>query len=117
MSFESTKEWFLGLGTNYGVNPFIFGAIYVGAIPFFLASMAWLIKNIKDRKSVILPVISTGFFFISAYLYLIIAGRNVPWWVYVFVIALIAFSGWSTYNKIKSQAKGKPVEPETSAGA
>ena len=35
MSWEAIQNWFLGLGAEYGVNPFIFGAIYVGAIPFF----------------------------------------------------------------------------------
>ena len=44
---EIVKEWFLGLGENYGVNPIIFGAIYVGAIPFFSISLAWLVKNIR----------------------------------------------------------------------
>ena len=33
---EAFSDWFLSLGANYGVNPWIFGAIYVGAIPFFL---------------------------------------------------------------------------------
>lgn len=32
---EMAKDWFLGLGEQYGVNPLIFGSIYVGAIPFF----------------------------------------------------------------------------------
>jgi len=27
------------------VNPFVFGAIYVGAIPFFTLSIEWLVSN------------------------------------------------------------------------
>jgi len=33
--WEIFKEWFLSLGGKYHVNPYIFGGIYVGAIPFF----------------------------------------------------------------------------------
>ncbi len=103
--WEIFKEWFLGLGAKYQVNPFIFGAIYLGAIPFFFASMYWLIKNIKQKKSVIVPVLSTGFFFVSAYLYLIVVGKNIPVWVYVFIGVMIVYGIYSTLVKIKANLK------------
>ncbi len=99
------KEWFLSLGEKYNVNPFIFGGIYLGAVPFFFISMAWIIKNLRGKKSVILPVMLTGFFFISAYLYLIIAGKNIPVWVYIFIAIMIGYGVYSTVHKIKSKAK------------
>ncbi len=105
MSWQSIKDWLLSLGENYGVNPIIFAVIYVGAIPFFYLSIAWLIRNIRKKKSIALPAISSGFFFISAYLYLIISGHNVPWWVYVFVVALIAFGIFSTLKKIREKTR------------
>jgi len=37
--FETFKDWFLSLGGKYNVNPYIFGGIYVGAIPFFYLSL------------------------------------------------------------------------------
>ena len=77
-----SARWFYSLGENYGVNPLIFGAIYVGAIPFFSLSIAWLVKNYRQKKSIVLPALSAMFFFISAYIYLIFAGKNVPVWVY-----------------------------------
>lgn len=102
--WESFKEWFLGLGENYGVNPVIFGAIYVGAIPFFTLSLGWLIKNIKKNKPVTVPVLLTGFFFISAYLYLIFAGKNIPIWVYLIIAGLVGFGIYSIIKKVR-QAK------------
>ena len=111
MSIESIKDWFLGLGTEYGVNPIIFGTIYVGAIPFFTLSVAWLVKNARARQSVIVPAMLSGFFFISAYLYLIVAGKNVPWWVYAFVVLLLLFGGISTYKKVKSRINAHENEP------
>ncbi|GAB5350608.1 hypothetical protein [Qipengyuania sp. 483] len=90
------NQWFLSLGEQYGVNPYIFGAIYVGAIPFFLASIAWLVKRARARRSTVLPTMLAGFFFVSAYLYLAIAGRNIPVWVWIFLAALVAYGAWST---------------------
>jgi ABC-type Co2+ transport system permease subunit len=97
------KEWFLSLGTKYNVNPWLFGGIYVGAIPFFTVSLGWLIKRIKKKESIVLPALSSGFFFISAYLYLIIAGKNVPIWVYIFVMVMIFYGIYSTIKKIKKE--------------
>ena len=48
------------LGSRYHVNPVILGSIYVGAIPFFFASLWWLVRNLKDRKPVVLPILATG---------------------------------------------------------
>ena len=90
------NQWFLSLGEQYGVNPYIFGAIYVGAIPFFLASIAWLVKRARAGRSTVLPTMLAGFFFVSAYLYLAIAGRNIPVWVWIFLAVLIAYGAWST---------------------
>ena len=82
---EHLVDWSLSLGAKYGVNPFIFGTIYVGAIPFFSLSIAWLVRNIRRRRSPALPALSAGFWFVSAYLYLVVVGKNVPLWVYGFV--------------------------------
>lgn len=110
------KTWFLSLGQQYGVNPIIFGSIYVGAIPFFTLSIAWLVKNIRRKKSVVLPVLSAGFFFISAYLYLIIVGRNIPSWVYVMIAVLVGYGAWSTYRKVKTKATAPSVQQESLVG-
>lgn len=95
--------WFMRLGNQYGVNPVVFGVIYIGAIPFFTLSIAWLVRNYRNGLSIVMPVLCTSFFFVSAYLYLIIAGENVPWWVYAVIIAMLVYGASSTYKKIKKQ--------------
>lgn len=103
MSWDAIQNWFLSLGTEYGVNPFIFGAIYVGAVPFFSLSIGWLIRNYRKGKSIVLPALSAMFFFISAYIYLMFAGKNVPWWVYGVVVLLIVIGAYSTIKKVRKQ--------------
>ena len=69
MSFEAISDWFYSLGENYGVNPLIFGVIYVGAIPFFSLSIAWLVKNYRQKKSIVLPaVVGNVFLYFGLYL-------------------------------------------------
>ncbi len=106
MIWEAVQNWFFSLGENYGVNPLIFGAIYIGAIPFFSLSVGWLIRNYRLGKSVVLPATAALFFFVSAYIYLIFAGKNVPFWVYGIVILLVAFGAYSTVKKVQKQVKG-----------
>ena len=109
--WEAFTEWFLSLGPQYGVNPIIFGSIYVGAIPFFTVSVGWLVRNLRRKNSIVLPALSASFFFISAYLYLLVAGRNIPLWVYGFIAAMIAFGIYSTLKKIRTQAARPEADP------
>lgn len=102
---DFVQDWFLGLGRAYGVNPVVFGAIYVGAIPFFSLSIAWVVRNLRAGRSAALPALSAGFFFVSAYLYLLIAGRNIPLWVYFFLAGLLAFGSYTTYNKVQARLR------------
>ena len=113
MDFEAIKIWFMSLGNQYGVDPIIFGAIYVGAIPFFTLSLGWLIKSFKNKKPILLPMLLSGFFFISAYLYLIIAGKNVPIWVYGFILLMVVWGGYSTIKKVKGQINVEESIDET----
>ena len=101
--WETFTDWFFSLGRDYGVNPFIFGGIYIGAIPFFSLSIGWLIRNYRRGKSIVIPALSAGFFFISAYIYLIFAGKNVPFWVYLLLVLLIIFGVYSTLKKVRRQ--------------
>ena len=90
------NDWILALGADYGVNPYIFAGIYIGAIPFFLLSIAWLVRNARARQSTVLPTLSAGFFFVSAYIYLGIYGEDVPLWVWLLLIGLIVYGAVST---------------------
>ena len=102
--WETFTEWFLSLGDQYGVNPIIFGSIYVGAIPFFTVSVARLVRNLRRKQSIVLPALSASFFFVSAYLYLLVAGHNIPLWVYGFIAVMITYGVYATVQKIQRQA-------------
>jgi hypothetical protein len=102
---EAANEWLLSLGAQYNVNPYVFGAIYVGAIPFFLASIAWLVKRARAGRSTVLPTMLAGFFFVSAYIYLAIFGQDIPLWVWIFLAVLVLYGAWSTVRDTRRKIR------------
>lgn len=106
----SFTDWFLSLGADYGVNPWIFGAIYVGAIPFFFASVAWIVKRAREHRSITVPALCAGFCFVSAYLYLAIAGRNIPLWVWIFLAVLVVWGAFSTIRDTRRKIAAARAE-------
>jgi hypothetical protein len=95
------QAWLLGLGAAHGVDPLIFAAIYVGAIPLFGLSLAWLIRRLRARRPVILPLLATGGTFVSAYVYLAIAGRGLPAWVWGLMAAMLVLGLVSAVRQVR----------------
>lgn len=96
----------MGLGAQYGVNPLIFGAIYVGAIPFFILFTGIAVKRLRAKQSAVLPILAAGLCFISAYLYLAIVGRGIPLWVWGFLGVLVAYGAWSAIKSFRAKLQG-----------
>ena len=98
-------DWFFGLGSQYGVNPVVFGAIYVGAIPFFLLAIAWLVRRLRAGRSIVVPVLCAGFCFVSAYIYLAVVGHDIPLWVWAMLGLLIAYGAVSTIRDVRKRSR------------
>ena len=105
MEWSELYSWFMSLGEPYGVNPVIFGSIYVGAIPIFWLAIVWLVQNVRNHRPVTAPVFLACGCAISSYVYLIVAGENVPLWVYGVIVAVIIYAIYSTLNKVKQKKK------------
>ena len=79
------------------------------AQPGILASIAWLVRNARAGKPTVLPVMCAGACFVSAYVYLAIAGRNIPVWVWVFLAVLILYGIWSTVRDVRRKIAAKDL--------
>ena len=99
----AAQDWVLSLGAQYGVNPIIFGAIYVGAIPFFLLFTGMAIKRLRAGQSAVVPIVGAGLCFISAYLYLAVVGRGIPLWVWGFLGVVIAYGAWNAIRGFRAK--------------
>lgn len=102
---ETLGEWFFGLGESYGVDPVLFGTLYLLSIPPYLLSIGWIVRNYRRGSSVIMPVFSTGFFFIVPALYLVAAGRNVPWNFYAVVGLMVLYGIYDTWRRVRRRVK------------
>ena len=100
------QAWVMALGESYGVNPVIFGAIYVGAIPFFLLFTALAVKRLRAGQPAVLPILAAGLCFVSAYLYLAVVGHDIPLWVWLFIGALVSYGAWSAVRDFRKKLIG-----------
>ena len=112
MTWDAFSDWFFSLGTQYGVDPVIFGAINLGAIPFFWLSVAWLVRNRRRGRPVVLPVLAMGGCVLSSYVYLFVAGENLPVWVYALAIGLLGYSASSAVQTVRQRAAAAKAAPE-----
>lgn len=97
---DEALRWLLELGERYGVNPIVYAVIYVGAAPFFFGSLAWLIRNLRTGRTLAVPLASTAFFFSAPTLYVFLAGRSLPAWVYAVLIGLAVIGVVMTVRRV-----------------
>ncbi len=78
--------------TTYGVNPLIFIVIYVICVPIFYYSIFQTIRSLSRKDTTQVLVWSMVFLFsnVAPFLYVILFGHNIPWWVFIIIAILIA---------------------------
>ena len=99
--WETIKNYYITLGERYEVDPLLFVGIHVVATLLFAGSVWWIVYNKRKKHSILLPSIVAAFIFDAANIYLIIYGRNIPWWINAIVITTTAISIWMTVLKIR----------------
>jgi hypothetical protein len=104
-TWDEALEWLLGLGDDFGVDPVVYAVIYVGALPFFLLSLGWLVRTLRRRGPITPPLLSTVLFFLAPTLYVFVAGRNLPAWVYVLLVALTLVGAAVTLRRVRARVQ------------
>jgi hypothetical protein len=98
---------------NYGVNPVVFVSIYLVCVPFFYYSLFRMLRALAKKLGK--EIMFWSAIFLSAnvapFLYVLIFGRNIPWWVYGIIAILIGQGVFSLVMKLCSKsiagAKGR----------
>lgn len=86
------------------MNPVVFGVLHFGSMPLFALSVAWWWRQARRGAPTLLPALTTGLLFIGAYLYVLVAGHNLPVWVYGFMAAMLVLGGLSTWRQCRTRA-------------
>lgn len=109
---ETMTDWVFGLGDEYGVNPVLFGMLYLLSIPPYLISIGWIVSRYRKKKPLTLPIFSTGFFFIAPALYLVVAGRDVPWGFYLVIGLMVLYGIYGTWQKVNRRVNKEREQNE-----
>lgn len=101
--WEVIIDYYSKIGISYHVNPVIFVGIHIVATPLFILSASWLVSNYRKKKDIVLPVFVTVFIFNAANIYLVIFGKNIPWYIYTILAVTTLASGYFSYLKIRKR--------------
>jgi hypothetical protein len=93
---------------NYGVNPVVFLVLLFGASPVFYYSIYRMVRAVAKKHLNEVTLWSMIFLLSTAapYLYVLVAGRNLPWWVYIIIGLLFGQAAWSLVRRLRARERG-----------
>lgn len=100
--FSVIKDYLFHQAGLHQVNPWLFGSLYLLSKVLFLLFLGWAIKNLRQNRSILLPLLFAALGYSIPYFYLIIAGKNIPLWIYLVITLIYIFSGWSIRAKLRA---------------
>ncbi|HTY07787.1 MAG TPA: hypothetical protein VMF29_01355 [Candidatus Edwardsbacteria bacterium] len=102
------SQWLQATRAKYGIDPVIFLILMTACAPFFYYSIYRLVRAIAAKRKAQINVWSMVFLLstILPYLYVLFFGRNMPWWVYAVVVALMAQGAYTLV--VRRQGKSGP---------
>jgi hypothetical protein len=88
---------------NYNVNPIIFLVIYLVCTPIFYYSLFRTLRALAKKLGNEVMLWSTIFLCtnVAPFIYVLIFGRNIPWWVYGIIALLIGQGVLSLVMKLR----------------
>ena len=101
--WDTISHYYFSLAQQYRVNPVIFISIHLIGTPLFITSIAWLIKNHQQKKSIGLPLFFSFLIYNLGNIYLVFFGQNISWFVYTLLAITTMVSGYFAYKKVFRQ--------------
>jgi len=118
--FSQLEDYLTHQADLHHVDPLLFGCLYVLSKILMVIFLGWAVKNLRGKRPILLPLIFAILGYSLPYLYLIIAGKNIPLWIFLMIGVIYLFSGWSIRRKIlasraslKNSHVATPNENET----
>jgi len=97
------KDWIINLGEKHEVDPLILGSLYLVSKLSFFSFLGWVIKNLRSKRPFLIPLLFACMSFSLPYLYLVIAGRNISVWVYIFIACMFFYGGFTIWKKVTAK--------------
>ncbi len=88
---------------TYGVDPIIFLVLYFACVPVWYYSLFRTIRAVATRRGNAIMLWSAVFLAsnVIPFVYVMLFGRNIPWWVYGLIAILIGMGSFSLVRKIR----------------
>ena len=88
---------------TYGVNPVVFLVLYFACVPVWYYSLFRTIRAAAARSANAILLWSAIFLLstVLPFVYVMLFGRNIPWWVYVLIAVLIGQGLFSLVRKVR----------------
>jgi hypothetical protein len=93
-------DWIGRLAESHDVNPLLFSILYLFSKVCFLSFIAVAVKKLKAKKPILFPLVTAGLGYSIPYFYLVITGRNISIWVYLFIGLMFIYAGYTIWKKI-----------------
>lgn len=107
------KDWIIALGDKHDVDPLLLGCLYLVSKLSFFTFIGLLLRNLRAKKPIVTIVLFAAVSFSLPYMYLIIAGRNISVWVYVFIGCMFIYGGYSIWKKVTEKPAPEVPRPGT----
>ena len=101
------QAWMQTIQSRHGVNPWIFLVMTTACAPFFYYSGYRLARAATRREAGGINLWGAVFLAATAlpYVYVMALGRNLPWYIYIVLAALVGQGVWSVSRRLR-QPKG-----------
>lgn len=107
--FIEFKDWITELGEEHNVNPLTLGILYLCSKVGFITFLGIVVKKLRAKKDVTMPLVFAALCFCVPYTYFIIFGRNISIWAYLIIGATFAFGIFKIWKKLTEKT---PVGPD-----
>ena len=91
--------------TAYQVDPIVFLTVYLVSVPVFYYSIFRMVRALARKLRGEITIWSMVFLAATAapFVYVLIFGRNLPWWVYVVIGLLLGQGVFSLVRKLSGR--------------
>ena len=105
------QRWAATVSASYGVDPYLFIALTTICAPAFYYSIFRLTKALATGQRRHLSAWSSVFLGAAAlpYGYVLVSGRNLPWWIYLILGVLLAQGVASLVRKLTNRSGLRPT--------
>ncbi len=94
------KDWAMSMGEKHAVDPLLLGSLYLCSKVSLFSFLGFVVRNIRAKKPFLLLLLFASVSFSIPYTYLIIAGRDIPVWVYLLIGTIFLFGAYSIWKKV-----------------